>query len=52
MLRAFSESEAAQIRMIVGVAAQRPMISAVLLADGQKSTHHIASRNRRVQVMD
>jgi hypothetical protein len=52
MLRAFSESEAAQIRMIVGAAAQRPMILTVLLADGQKSTHHITSRNHRAQVMD
>jgi hypothetical protein len=45
-LGAFSESEAAQIRMIVGAAAQRPMIFAAFLAHGQIIDRRMARRRQ------
>src|SRR5271167_3967764 len=45
-----SEFETAQIRMIVGAAAQRPMIFAVFLADGQIIDRRMARRGQAVLV--
>src|SRR5271170_2599476 len=47
---AISESEAAQILMIVGAAAERPMIFAVLLADGQIVDRCMAGSGQAVLV--